>query len=147
VPGVATTSTFVQGFDVKTRFFDQINLKYYLTDNWDAYIGHRLEGGKNALALGSEYAVPVTHRVMASAFVEGRLGSGEFKGVWGGLRVYFGQKDKTLIQRHRQDDPGSWDTLFSILNSQTGSSGGTGGQQFCDSGSTLSGSECFPGGG
>ena len=23
----------------------------------------------------------------------------------GGVRVYFGQRDKTLIDRHRQDDP------------------------------------------
>jgi len=23
--------------------------------------------------------------------------------VWGGLRVYLGQKDKTLIRRHRED--------------------------------------------
>ena len=144
VPGLTNTSTFVEGVDIKTRFFDQINLKYYLTDNWDAYVGHRYLGGKNAFALGTEYAMPVAHRLMASAFVEGRLGSGEFQGVWGGLRVYFGQKDKTLIQRHRQDDPGAWDTLFSILNSYTSSSGSSS-QQFCAPGSFLSGGECFPG--
>jgi hypothetical protein len=37
------------------------------------------------------------------------------------LRFYFGQKDKTLIQRHRQDDPIEWvpETLFSIVNNGT----------------------------
>ena len=54
---------------------------------------------------------------MASAFVEGRIGEGDFHGVWGGLRVYFGQKDKPLIDRHRQDDPTVWgvDSLFSSI--------------------------------
>lgn len=133
VPGVVTTNTFTEGFDVKTRFFDQINLKYYLTDNWDAYIGHRYLGGKLGFAIGSEYAMPLGNRTLGSAFAEARIGSGDFQGVWGGLRVYFGQKDKTLIQRHRQDDPTAWDTLFSILNSQT-TSGSSSSQQTCEFG-------------
>jgi hypothetical protein len=128
-PGVITT--FTEGYDVGTRFFDQINLKYYFTDNWDGYIGHRYLGGKNALALGSEYALPLSRGVMGSAFVEGRVGEGEFHGIWGGLKFYFGQKDKPLIARHRQDDPPIWavDSLFSIINShfENGSS-----SQFCD---------------
>jgi hypothetical protein len=113
-PGI--TTTIVDGYDVKTRFFDQINLKYYLTDNWDAYIGHRYLGGRHAVALGGGR--------MGSAFIEGRLGEDDFHGVWGGLRMQFGHKDKPLIARHRQDDPNIWgvDTLFSIINSQTSSS-------------------------
>ena len=106
-------------YDVQTRFFDQINLKYYVTDDWNAYIGHRYLGGRNAFALGTEYALPVGRGTMASAFVEGRIGESDFHGLWGGLRFYFGQKDKTLIDRHRQDDPNVWgtDSLFSIVNS------------------------------
>jgi hypothetical protein len=138
IPGTTTFNTFTEGFDIKTRFFDQINLKYYLTDNWDAYIGHRYLGGKHALALGSEFAMPLGNRMLGSAFVEGRLGSGDFEGVWGGLRVYLGQKDKTLIQRHRQDDPIVWDTLFSILNSHT-TSGGSSTQRFCTAGDLING--------
>ncbi len=141
IPGVITTSTFTEGFDVKTRFFDQINLKYYFTDNWDGYVGHRYLGGKNALALGTEYGLPLGRGVMGSAFIEGRVGEGEFHGIWGGLRVYFGQKDKSLIARHRQDDPNIWavDSLFSIINSQFifGSSSST---QSCDFGPPVNGS-------
>src|SRR5262249_35158488 len=59
VPGSITTTTFTQGYDVKTRFMDQFNLQYYLTDNWDAYVGHRYLGGRNALALGSEIGMPL----------------------------------------------------------------------------------------
>ena len=143
VPGVATT--FTEGYDLKTRFFDQVNLKYYLTDNWDAYVGHRYLGGKNALALGTDIALPLGHGVTGSAFVEGRVGENDFHGIWGGLRFYFSASDKSLISRHRQDDPFIWgvDSLFSIINSyfSNGSS-----NQFCSDGNLLNISgqnECF----
>jgi hypothetical protein len=115
VPGAI--STFTQGYDVRTRFIDRVNLKYYITDNWDAYAGHRYLGGKNALALGSEVGLPLGRGVMGTAFVEARLGGHNFEGVWGGLRFYFGQKNKTLIRRHREDDPGWFvDNLYSFIN-------------------------------
>ncbi len=94
-------------YDNKTRFFDQMDVAYYLTDNLEAYIGHRYLGGKHALALGGEYGIQMG-KTMTSLFVEGRAGEGSFHGVWGGVRFYFGQKDKTLIRRHREDDPTDW---------------------------------------
>jgi hypothetical protein len=137
-PGVITTNSFTTMYDVRTRFFDQINLKYYLTDDWVGYVGHRYLGGKNALALGSEFAFPLAHRFKASAFVEARVGEGEFRGIWGGLKFYFGAKDKPLIARHRQDDPNIWsvDTLFSIVNSVR-TSGSSSSALFCTPPKTL----------
>ncbi|MBR1088690.1 hypothetical protein JQ621_14570 [Bradyrhizobium manausense] len=142
-PGVITATTSTSAFDVRTRFFDQINLKYYLTDDWMGYVGHRYLGGKNAMALGSEYAFPLGHQIKASAFFEARVGEGDTRGIWGGLKFYFGQKDKPLIARHRQDDPNIWstDTLFSIVNSQTGSSSSTS-SVFCNPPDTLIGGKC-----
>jgi hypothetical protein len=136
--GVITTSTFITGFDVKTRFFDMVNLKYYFADNASAYVGHRFLGDKNALALGAEAALPFGHGIMGSAFIEGRVGEGDFHGVWGGIRFYFGNGDKPLIARHRTQDPNNWmpDNLFSILNSST-SSGSTSSTLFCDPPRTL----------
>ena len=116
IPGVINTVVVTQSYDVKSRFMDQVNLQYYLTDNWHAYLGHRYIGGKNALALGSELGLPLGRGVFASAFVEGRIGSNSFEGVWGGLRFYFGRKDKTLIRRHREDEVNPWDTLHTIVN-------------------------------
>ena len=138
VPGVVTTSTLTSMFDVRTRFFDQLNVKYYMTDDWVGYVGHRYLGGKNALALGSEYAFPLAGRFRASAFVEARVGEGDFHGIWGGLKFYFGAKDKSLIARHRQDDPNIWgvDSLFSIVNSLT-NSGTTSSSQFCTAPATM----------
>lgn len=98
----------IQTYDIKTRFFDQVNLNYYLQDNFKVFVGHRYLVGKHALALGGEYGIPMSRGVMTALFAEARLGEGDFHGVWGGVRFYFGQKDKTLIRRHREDDPTDW---------------------------------------
>jgi len=137
-PGVTTTTTLTSMFDVKTRFFDMVNFKYYFTDDTLGYIGHRYLGGKNALALGGEYAFPIRGALKVSAFLEGRVGESNVNGVWGGLKFYMDPKDKPLIARHRQDDPNIWstDTLFSIVNSLT-TSGSSSSSQFCNSPATL----------
>jgi hypothetical protein len=147
-PGAVITGIFSQGFDVRTRFFDDVNAKYYITDNWNAYVGHRYLGGKNALAFGSEVALPLGHGIMGSAFVDGVAGEDSFHGIWGGLKFYFGRADKPLIARHRQDDPPNWttDTLFSITNNSTGSASTTM-TQFCKPGEILVAGQCHSSGG
>jgi hypothetical protein len=132
IPGTSTLITATQGFDIGTRFFDQINLKYYFTDNAEVYVGHRYLGGKNAAAFGGEFALPLSRGLLGSAFVEARVGEADFHGIWGGVKFYFGSGDKPLIQRHRTQDPTNWtvDTLFSILNNHNSSSGSST-QQFC----------------
>jgi hypothetical protein len=120
--GSPATGLTTTGFDVATRFFDKINFGYYLQDNLKVFAGHRYLGGKNALALGGEWAIPrPSNGTMASLFAEARIGENDFHGIWGGLKIYFGQRDKTLIQRHRQDDPFEWnpESLISIINSPT----------------------------
>lgn len=123
-PILTTTSTFVDAYDVRTRFFDEVNFKYYFTDDISGYVGHRYLGGENALALGAEVAQPLGHGVMASAFVEGRAGQDNFHGIWGGLKFYFAPSDKSLMARNRQEDPNNWnvDNLFGITNNHTTSS-------------------------
>ncbi|MDQ2954116.1 MAG: tail fiber domain-containing protein, partial [Pseudomonadota bacterium] len=121
---VGGTGTLFSTFDVKTRFFDQINLAYYPSDDLKLFIGHRYIGGTNAFAAGGEWAIPTGNSTVASFFVEGRVGEDDYRGVWGGMKFYFGQKDKSLIRRHREDDPINWnpDSLFSLvkaLKSQT----------------------------
>jgi hypothetical protein len=78
----------------------------------------------------------MSHGIMAALFVEGRVGEHDDHGIWGGLRVYFGQKDKTLIRRHREDDPADWNDGFGISNS----SGATG----CPAGQVLFQGHCIP---
>jgi len=134
--GPVLTTTFTTGVSVPTRFFDEINLKYYFTDNISGYVGQRYLGGQGAVALGGEFAQPLGHGILASAFVEGRVGENNFHGIWGGLKFYFGPTDKPLIARHRQEDPNNWDVdnLFGLVNNQTAS-----GSSFCTLGRASGG--------
>jgi len=124
VVGPVVTTTFLDTYSIKTRFFDEINFKYYFGDDLSGYVGHRYLGGKNALALGGEIARPIAPGVLASAFIEGRVGEDDFHGIWGGVKLYFGPTDKPLIARHRQEDPNNWnlDSLYGILNNHSSSS-------------------------
>lgn len=115
----AIIGPILESYDVQTRFFDMINVNYYVQDNMRVFLGHRYTGGKNALALGGEWGFALAPKTMGTVFLEGRIGEGNYQGVWGGFRVYFGQREKTLIQRNRQDDdPLNWspDTLSTIRN-------------------------------
>jgi hypothetical protein len=127
VPNGTLISTTTQGFDVKTRFFDQINLKYYFNDYLSGYAGHRYLAGKNMAALGGEVAFPVARGVLGSAFVEGRLGESNTNSIWGGIKFYFGPDDKPLIKRQRQEDPPIYviDTAITASSSGTPSSSST----------------------
>jgi hypothetical protein len=124
-PGPNTLTTTTQTIAGGSRFFDQINLAYYVMDNWKAYVGQRYLSGENALALGTEFGIPAGHGAMAALFAEGRIGENGHNGIWGGLRIYFGSKDKSLMARHREDDPWTdWlpASLLSITNKYTSSS-------------------------
>jgi hypothetical protein len=121
INNIVTTTTFIQGYDVKTRFTDQFNLKYYITENWSGFVGHRYQGGKHAFALGTEAVVPLAPNLATTLFAEGRLAEGNASGVWGGMRYYFGHKGKSLIKRNREnDDPPGWNSnLFTLFANST----------------------------
>ncbi len=114
VPGFITT------FNVRNRFFDQINVSYYANDNWKIFVGHRYLGGRNAAALGTEYMFHSTEKMALSFNLEGRFGQNNYRAVWAGLRVYFGE-NKSLMRRHRESDPPTWlrDDAFSITRTNT----------------------------
>jgi hypothetical protein len=88
-----------------SRFFDWVSASYYVTDNFKLSIGHLYTFGRNGLTLGSEYGFALGGGRMAALFAQGLIGEGGNNGVLGGVRLYFGQRDKTLIDRNRQDDP------------------------------------------
>ncbi len=103
-----TVGSVIQTYDVRTRYFDEVNLAFYPMDDLELYVGHRYLGGRNAAAFGGEWGMPLGNGIMAGLFAEARFGTHSDHGAWGGLRFYFGQKDKTLIRRHREDDPTNW---------------------------------------
>jgi hypothetical protein len=101
------------------RFSDKVTLSYYLTGDFALSAGHSYTGGRNAAVLGAEYLIRSGGGVGASLFVEGRVGERYANSVTGGLRLYFGNSDKPLIRRHREDDPGNYlsDDLNALSNS------------------------------
>lgn len=138
-----TVGSVIQTYDVKTRFFDQINLAYYLQDDLKLYVGHRYLYGKNMLALGGEWGMPLGGGVMAALFAEGRIGESGDDGVWGGLRFYFGHKNKSLMRRHREDDPFDWGDNESGVGG-SGSTTPVSTTTSCPAGTHLVGGSCVP---
>ncbi len=110
--------------DVATRFFDLAALSYYPTDNLKLSIGHSYISGWNSAIVSAELGLPVfSSGTMPALFVAGSVGEGGNSAVLAGVRVYFGQRDKTLIRRHREDDPLGLSSSLGLV----GASGGTGG--------------------
>ena len=102
---VPTVANLPGLLSIPNRFFDLVSASYYLTDNFKLSIGHLYTLGRHGLTLGSEYGFALGGGRMASLFAQGLIGEGGNNGVLGGVRFYFGQRNKTLIDRHRQDDP------------------------------------------
>lgn len=114
--GNADLGTF-GNVDVDTRFFDVVQLSYYPIDNLRLSIGHSYLFGTNAARLGAEWGFPLGHGAVAALFVTGSVGEGGDDAVAGGFRFYFGQHDKTLIRRQREDDPFSMSQITQVGDS------------------------------
>jgi hypothetical protein len=117
VETVSVNAAVVSGLpalSVPTRFFDSISASYYVTDNFKLSAGHLYTFDTHFLTLGTEYGFALGGGRMASLFAEGWVGERGNDGVLAGLRIYFGQRDKTLIERHRQDDPTAAQQLQSL---------------------------------
>jgi hypothetical protein len=89
--------------------FAYLDAAYYLDDNFRIALGYRRLDGINIGAAGMEYQLPTSVLgVGTSVFAEGRIGEDDYAAVWGGIRLYLGQEGKSLIRRHREDDPGGF---------------------------------------
>ncbi|MFD1694763.1 hypothetical protein [Roseibium aestuarii] len=107
-------------YEEGARFFDQADLAYYPTENVELFIGHRYTSGVHALGLGGEMMVTSGRSTAVSAFAEGRIAEGGNQAAWAGVKLHFGQSDKSLMRRAREDDPVSFepDNLFGITNAR-----------------------------
>lgn len=76
---------------------------YYVTENVRLDAGVLRQFDSTLGKVGFEAALPMFNS-NASLYANASFGGGE-KSVRAGLRIYFGGDDKSLIDRHRQDDP------------------------------------------
>lgn len=97
------------GFSDDENVFAYLDAAYYLNDNFRIAAGYRHLDGIHIGAAGLEYQFSESFWGMGtSVFAEGRIGEDDYAAVWGGLRLYLGQENKSLIRRHREDDPGAY---------------------------------------
>ena len=89
---------------VGSEFYAMGKLALYATDNLRLSVGASTVANFESANAGLEWfmgdaGLPV------SLTVEGRLGEDGFTSIMGGLSLYFGGEEKSLIRRHREDDP------------------------------------------
>ena len=89
------------------NIFAYADVAYYATPDLRFSVGYRHLNDLDMAALGAEWQLPTDFIGGTSLFAEGRIGEDDYASVWAGLRVYLGAENKTLIRRHREDDPGT----------------------------------------
>ena len=90
-----------------TSWFGMADIAVYPADNLRISVGVRHSLFGNSLAGAIEYQFASNGGVGWAAYVEGEIGTAGYHRILAGVRLYFGE-DKTLITRHREDDPRIW---------------------------------------
>lgn len=95
------------GSNQANYFHDIVEATFYPLDDLALTIGHVYSRGRNAVTGEVEYLLPQFSegKTATSAFVKAAYGSNDSSSIMGGIRIYFGNHEKTLIRRHREDDP------------------------------------------
>ena len=86
------------------KFYAVADLALYATDNFRLSIGASSVAGFETGRAGLEWFMADTG-IPASLTLDGRVGENGFTSVMAGVSLYFGGEDKSLIRRHREDDP------------------------------------------
>jgi hypothetical protein len=94
-------------FNVPNYFHDQVEATFYPIDDLALSVGYIYSFNRNAVTGEVEYLLPQFRgdNIAPSAFVAGAYGWNNSSNIMAGIRVYFGNHDKTLIRRQREDDP------------------------------------------
>lgn len=88
--------------ELKDRAFSRVNLAFYPRDDLRLSVGHRYLGGDHALTLGAEWQVAPSG---VALFAEGLVGENRSDAILAGIRIYVAPEPKSLMRRHREDDP------------------------------------------
>lgn len=97
-----------------SEFYAMGKVALYATENLRMAVGGSSVAGFESASAGLEWFMGDTG-IPASLTLEGRLGEDDFSSVMAGISLYFGGEDKSLMRRHREDDPRLH--FFDIFNS------------------------------
>lgn len=139
------------------HFFGQTDLAYYITDDLKLHGGYRYLNESSFGAAGIEYLVR-GYEVPMSLFAKTDFGDDDYTRVTGGLKIFLSDDpSKSLIDRHRQDDPENYTPVFPALATATAlpqcSVSGSlvlspaNGQCICPAGTPFAGRKPIPSGG
>ncbi len=94
-------------FNIADYFHDQIEVTFYPLDDLAISTGHIYSFNRNAVTGEVEYLLPQFRggNIAPSAFISAAYGWNNSSNIMAGIRIYFGNHDKTLIRRQREDDP------------------------------------------
>jgi hypothetical protein len=87
------------------NLFAMGDLALYATDDLRLSVGARSVTGFESAHAGLEWYMGQTVGIPASFTLDGRVGEHGFTSIMAGFSLYFGGEDKSLIRRHREDDP------------------------------------------
>ena len=90
--------------DGDNDFFAAIDAGYYFTEDFRLSLGYRRSFDVDAARISAEYLTTALDTPV-SLFAEGTFGEDDYASVMGGVRFYLGGSSKSLMQRHREDDP------------------------------------------
>ncbi len=91
--------------DYGTNIFSSAFLYYYPTDDLSLSVGHRYVLKQNLIQAGAEWMPRYAALGDSSLYMAFSYDTDDETTVLVGLQRYFGQKGKSLIRRHREDDP------------------------------------------
>lgn len=99
--------------------FGQVDLAYYPIDDLRIYGGYRYVAETSLGAAGIEYLMRAFDSPV-SMFAKADFGDDEFNRITGGLKFYLGPNpQKSLIQRHRTEDPPNYTPKFPALKTSS----------------------------
>jgi hypothetical protein len=96
--------------------FGQLDLAYYPIDDLKLYSGYRYVNEASLGAAGVEYLMRAGGSPI-SLFAKADFGEAQYNRITGGLKVYLGpNRGKSLIARHRTEDPENYTPMFPRLS-------------------------------
>ena len=95
----------------KGEFTAVADLAFYPIDDLRLSVGYRRFLDTDVGAVAFEWQPGIG--LPLSVFAEGQVGTDHYASIFAGLRVYFGGEEKSLIRRHREDDPEN--LLFKLI--------------------------------
>lgn len=131
----------VSGGGVSDTFFNaEAIAAFYATDDFRIHAGIAHQFEDTVGKIGAELMLPIGGN-MTSLYADGTFGDDVT--IRAGLRIYFGQSGKSLMARHREDDPRAKITDYFALGGIAGPGGGGGGEE-AGGGGGEEGGGCYP---